>query len=195
MEMLSDERQRQQSQMETMQSSQAKKETKLEQMEMTSQRQDELVTSLRDSLQISSHSYNKLRINYNTVLGERENARLEVERLRMEKDEDLLRRIDAEASVAKSKRELRELREQLDRLEGSKYNTDEQKLEQPDIDEEEWEDKLDAIKSTMEQASSNRTVVETITMDGEDSQDQELKMEQNRTGDNITSYHDSHGSD
>jgi hypothetical protein len=81
MEMLSDERQRQQSQMETMQSSQAEKETKLEQMEMTSQRQDELVTSLRDSLQISSHSYNKLRINYNTVLGERENACLEVERL------------------------------------------------------------------------------------------------------------------
>ena len=163
----SNEVQRQKLKMETMQSTSVERDARMKQMEIASQKQDEMVAFLRDSLETSSQSYNKLRINLNTVLGERENARFEVERLQIEKDDDLLRRIDAEAHMAKSKREIEELRKRLRTFEETKHDAT-LDGEEGDLNssvtkiEESWDEKLEMVKAAMEQATSDQAEVDEV---------------------------------
>ena len=161
----SDEMQMQKVQMETMKSTSAERWAKMQQMTVGCQKQDELVTSLCDSLETSSHSYNKLRINFNTVLAEQENARLEMERLQIEKDEDLLRRINVEAHMAKSKRQLAELRTRLHKYEETKHDAalDDEEGYLCDVSvnkiKEKWSEKLGMVKAAMQQATSDHAEV------------------------------------
>ncbi|KAL7517347.1 hypothetical protein ACHAWX_002276 [Stephanocyclus meneghinianus] len=113
LEITADISRRQQMEMEKILSESREKDDKLKELEREGHETDGIVTELRNSLLISSHTYNKLRIELNTVIGERENARLKVEELLMEKDDDVLRRVNAEAAFAKAKRELNELRQRL----------------------------------------------------------------------------------
>ncbi|KAL7482979.1 hypothetical protein ACHAW6_008628 [Cyclotella cf. meneghiniana] len=113
LEITADISRKQQMEMDKILSESREKDAKLKELEREGHETDGIVTELRNSLLISSHTYNKLRIELNTVIGERENARLKVEELLMEKDDDVLRRVNAEAAFAKAKRELNELRQRL----------------------------------------------------------------------------------
>jgi chromosome segregation ATPase len=158
-EMASDAMRKCQLELEAIQSKSEERERRLEQMEVTSHQKDELVAELRDTLATSSHSYNKLRINCNTLQAEKENARLEVHKLLMEKDEDLLRRIDAEAHIAKSKRELGELKRRLELFEEAKLCGDSEHVDggSETSMEEDWENRIEAVKAILKQATSERS--------------------------------------